>query len=302
MKEHPKKYIYNNQKNFWKGNKSKKGINDYQFYISTNKQAAEYEIAAEFIINFIKRTFDRGNDIAEILRTLKLQDTSTCMPKLNMSTLDDTNIKTLENRQYELECKALLDEAIKRTDKYSPSLYKAYVFLWEKCSRAMQNKITSQHDFEQKIFNNPINLLKAIKEHSLNFQESRYEMAIITDAIRTFLNKKQKESESLPDYMQRFKTSKEIMESHIGGPIILSKYIQITDKYKDDLQSYQNRFENETIASQEPNVFEIKYLRKAASKLYAYVYLDNSDKSKYDSILKNFNQQNSFGNNQYLKI
>ena len=89
----------------------------------------------------------------------------------------------------------------------------------------MQNKITGRHDFEQKIFNNPINLLKAIKEYSLTFQESRYEMAIITDAIGTFLNTKQKESESLQDYTQRFKTLKEIMESHIGGPIILSKYI-----------------------------------------------------------------------------
>ena len=85
MKEHTKKYVHNYQKNFWKGNKSKKGINDYQFYIGTNKQTAEHEIAAEFIINFIKRAFDRGNDIAETLRTLKLQDTSVWMPKLNMS-------------------------------------------------------------------------------------------------------------------------------------------------------------------------------------------------------------------------
>ena len=106
----------------------------------------------------------------------------------------------------------------------------------------MQNKITCQYDFKQKIFNNSINLLKAIKEHSLIFQESRYEMAIITDAISTFLNMKQKESESLKDYRQRFKTSKEIMESHIGGPIILSKYIQMTEEYKDDVQSYKNQF------------------------------------------------------------
>ena len=119
MKEHTKKYVNNNQKNFQKGNKSKKGINDYQFYIRTNKQAAEYEIAAEFIINFIKRTFDRGNNIAETLRTLTLQKTSAWMAKLNMSTSDDENIKILENRQYKLQYKALLHEAIKRTDKYS---------------------------------------------------------------------------------------------------------------------------------------------------------------------------------------
>ena len=37
-----------------KGNKPKKVIKDYQFYIGTNKQVAEYEIVAEFIINFSK--------------------------------------------------------------------------------------------------------------------------------------------------------------------------------------------------------------------------------------------------------
>ena len=148
----------------------------------------------------------------------------------------------------------------------------------------MQNKITGRHDFEGKIFNNSINLLKAIKAHSLNFQESRYKMAIISDAIRTFLNTKQKESESLQDYTRRFKTSKEIMESHISGPILLSKYIQLTEEYKNDIQSHQYGFENEIIASQEPNPFETKYSRKAASKFYVYLSLDNSDKSKYNSI------------------
>ena len=84
----------------------------------------------------------------------------------------------------------------------------------------MQNKITGRNDFEEKIFNNPINLLIAIKKHSLNYQESRYEMSIITDSIRAFLNTKQKESETLQDYTRRFKTSKEIMESHVGGPLV----------------------------------------------------------------------------------
>ena len=114
-------------------------------------------------------------------------------------------------------------------------------------------------------------------------------MAIISDAIRALMNTKQKESESLQDYTRRFKTSKEIMESHIGGPIFLSKYIQLTEKYKNDTQSHQNEFENAINSRQEPNPFKTKYSRKAAWKFYSYVYLDNSDKSKYKSILKNLN-------------
>ena len=165
----------------------------------------------------------------------------------------------------------------------------------------MQNKITGRNDLEKKLFNNSINLLVAKKERSLNCQESRYKMAIITDSIRTFLNTKQKESESLQDYTRRYKTAKEIMESHIGGPIILIKYIELTEEYKVDIKTHQNIIVNGIITYKGPNTFEDKNTKKAASKLYAYIYLENSDKSKYESILKNLNQQNSFGNNQYPK-
>ena len=62
---------------------------DYQFNIRTNKQASEYENASEFMINYIKRTFDCRNDIAETLRTLKTQNTDNWMPTLKMSIAKD---------------------------------------------------------------------------------------------------------------------------------------------------------------------------------------------------------------------
>ena len=51
----------------------------------------------------------------------------------------------------------------------------------------------------------------------------------------------------------------------------------------------------------EPNINNEKYIKKASVKLYAYIYLENLDKTKYESIFKNLNQQCSFGNNQYPK-
>ena len=300
MKEHTKKYVQRGTKNTRKIMKQKKGINDYQFYIGTNKQASEYENASEFMINYIKRTFDRGNDIAETLRTLTMQETEKWMPILKMSSANDESIKTRENRQYEIEYKSKLDEAIKREDKYQQNLYKAYAFLWEKCSRAMQNKLLGRKDFETKIYNNPIKLLIAIKEHSLNFQESRYEMTIIAESIKNFFNTKQNNSESLQEYTRRFKSAKEIMESHIGGPIPLEKYIELSKEYKEDLKQYENDVMNNATSNEsKPKINDEKYVKKASSKLYAYIYINNADKNKYESLLKNLNQQFSLGNNQY---
>ena len=73
----------------------------------------------------------------------------------------------------------------------------------------MQNKIASRKDFETRIYNHPINLLKSIKEHSLNYQETRYEMSIITDSIRSIMNAKQKKMNPcmiIPDISKHAKT------------------------------------------------------------------------------------------------
>jgi hypothetical protein len=56
--------------------KTKKTVEDYFFYVGLSKQASDYEITAELVVNHIKKTFDRGNDIAEVIRTLVKTDTS----------------------------------------------------------------------------------------------------------------------------------------------------------------------------------------------------------------------------------
>jgi len=45
----------------------KKTVKEYYFYVGSSKQASDYETTSEYIINYIKKTFDRGNDIAKAL-------------------------------------------------------------------------------------------------------------------------------------------------------------------------------------------------------------------------------------------
>ena len=72
----------------------------------------------------------------------------------------------------------------------------------------------SRSNFESDIYNNPINLLKSIKEHSLNFQETHYKMLIISDALKSLVSTRQKENENLQDYTRFFRTPKEIHFNH----------------------------------------------------------------------------------------
>ena len=92
----------------------KKTIDDYMFYVGTTKQASDYELSAEFIINYIKRTFMQGNDISESLRTLTDFNKRQWRPTLQISMSNILEDKLHEDKQYEFEYKAELDLAIKR--------------------------------------------------------------------------------------------------------------------------------------------------------------------------------------------
>jgi hypothetical protein len=78
-------------------------------------------------------------------------------------------------------------------------------------------------------------------------------------------------------------SARDEMKSHIGGPIILTKYVPKTtgdDKNKPDGL--------------------VKLQEKAYSQLLAYMYLDNADKAKYGSLLTGLHTQTSV-NDQYPK-
>ena len=61
---------------------TKKTVEDYFFYVGSSKQASDFEITAEFVLNHIKKTFERGKDVAEALRTLVKTDTEVWKPTL----------------------------------------------------------------------------------------------------------------------------------------------------------------------------------------------------------------------------
>jgi hypothetical protein len=132
------------------------------------------------------------------------------------------------------------------------------------------------------VYNKSIQLLKAIKEHALNYQETKYEISIMADAFRGILGTTQHENESLQDYTTRFKTAKEVLQSHVGGTLTLTKFVTTMAGYvSNDVQI-------------------IEQLSKVAEEqFFSYIYMENADQGKYESILSGLINQKSLGNDQY---
>jgi len=185
----------------------KKSINDWNYYIGLAKQASEFEATTEFLINYIKQNFEFGNDVAKAITTQESIITELWKPSLQLSRNTDPEIKEVENQQYTIEFKADYDLYRAREQIYNNNVTKAYALFWDRCAKGMKNKIEARSDFKEKVDNNPFELLQAIKEHSLNYQEKKYNMSVILDSIRTLIGTRQKEGEALQDYTKRFRVT-----------------------------------------------------------------------------------------------
>ena len=210
--------------------KKKKELNDYLYYTGTHKQASDYERTTKFLINYIKGEFSYGNNIVESIRKGEYIDTSTWYPNLEINMATDPDKKKTKDIELQMKYKAKIDATMKRETTFESNKTKTYSLLWERCTLLMQGQIEQRKDFEIKLYNNPINLIKTIKEQTLDYQDARYEMEIIDNSLMNFLLTKQKDKE-LHKYTKRFKSSKQVLESHLGGPIKFTKYVSKMDKY-----------------------------------------------------------------------
>jgi hypothetical protein len=176
-------------------------------------------------------TYKYGEDIGQALEEECEALTDTWVPDLQKSTNMDPAAKAKDDEEFKMLWKAKLDEYMRRKCTYKNNRVKAYVLLWQCCTKGMKNKIKSRTNFKGTILQNPIKLLKAIKEHLQNYQENCYSMCIILDAVMALVLYKQKENESLQDYTKRFCVVRDVFESHLGGPIVLHKIVTAMPRY-----------------------------------------------------------------------
>jgi flavorubredoxin len=102
---------------------------------------------------------------------------------MRFSKSDDSFTRDQENKQYEMEFRSDYEEYKRRVNRYINNLIKAYAMIWERCTKGMKQKIEAKTDFHSNIEDNPIELLKFIKEHTQNFQENCYCMPIVLDSL-----------------------------------------------------------------------------------------------------------------------
>jgi hypothetical protein len=89
-----------------KNQDSKMSIKDWNYYISSAKQASKYKAITEFLVNHIKETYVFGGKIAITIVSQEPINTDSWKPRLHKSSDPDPETKETENEQYKMEFQA----------------------------------------------------------------------------------------------------------------------------------------------------------------------------------------------------
>ena len=208
--------------------KKKKTLEDHIFYVGRAQDASDYVTNAKFIIEHIQTTYEKGADITTSLREEKHFDFSTVEPRLKISTVDRTQDAmkyTQETAEYMKQYEIRMKSHMAREEQYQDNCVKAAGLLIQRCSSTTKYKLQARPDYQQ-ILMDPILLMQAIKEASMNYEADEYVHKTIQEALKNLVTLRQGREESLNDYLDRFIAAKSVLWSHVGKDF--TKMLQTT--------------------------------------------------------------------------
>ena len=139
------------------------------------------------IEQYVQKTYKHGQDIAELLRELQKKDLTAEMQRRQMSTYTakaEKRVRKIEQEGYDILYTAEVQNYMDRKNTLETNLGRAYALILSTyCNGTMQHHIKEHPDFESKIQNDPIELLKAIKIVMHHPIRVKYPYASLTESI-----------------------------------------------------------------------------------------------------------------------
>ena len=154
-----------------------------------------------------------------------------------------------------------------------------------RCSSSMTSQLHSRTDWEQ-IEKDPVPLLEAIREHSLNYDSTKYRMKIILDALKNMVNLRQNHGEDLEVYLLRHKAAKKVFLSHVGKEFTFELLTHKDPEYSAALRRMKDAIlAKDTTAAKkaEKELSDIK--KNIQDEFFTYMYMAHADQSKYGTFM-----------------
>ena len=246
------------------------------------RQAERYTKTTDSIEKYIQREYTHGQDIVDALSKGSHLDHNSYKPEENVKK-ESTGTVTPLTRLEEMILSGEVKNYLMRKVKYTDNCNKTYGLILGQCTQGVKNKLESEQCWDTiHAQHDPIELLKLIKQVTLNYQDSKYTYKSIFKTMNDFHSAKQYEGESLTDYVKRYKILKDLMEIH-HGPLQFSVHITSHPDLK-------------------PNLSNQKDLTKVAyNKYVAYAFLHGLDTKRHGNLVTELDNQWAMGDDKFPK-
>ena len=170
-------------------------LNGKIFYIGSPKQADNYNTTHEAIMDYFLRKYTHGLDLVQTLEAMKMKDFGSEMP-----------VKTIPSGATDEQKEAIADAYkeemkyyVKRKKLLDTNIVMAYGVIWGQCTKALRAKLETRKNWNEgnakdQIKYNAINLLRAIKEITHNYQDNKYAMESIYYSLCNMFVMRQEEN------------------------------------------------------------------------------------------------------------
>ena len=197
--------------------KDKPSADKYRFQIA--KDPGDFDRIKAHLILRIRNEFTFGNDIGDALETgteFDFDKELPTKPKRSISLKKDDAAYEDELNLYVYRSE--VQEHVKRKNTYASNKRVAQAFFFQHCSEALRSKLELRKDYVSTLSSDPIKFIDAIKQEVQSFTDTRYPMEVVLTSMRTLINLRQRDDDTLHTYMERFRSARETMESQMGTP------------------------------------------------------------------------------------
>ena len=254
------------------------GLKDHVYTVGDARQADRYTKTTEQILSYILREYTQGRDVKTSLEELEAVDMIKYKPKEPHPRMSEVDKMVLAQE---------VKDYVTRKVTFEDNMNKAYALLLGQCSMGVKNKLESRKDWNNvKTNNDPILLLKAIKEITQDYEDSKYPIASIHKALVTLLTLKQEDKEGLASHTKRFKNAQDIVEAQ-HGKLPLDKYVEQMADYGEE-----NNFDNELWEENTDQAYD---------SFIAHTFMVGADSKKSGKMLEDLANNFALGDDKYPK-
>jgi hypothetical protein len=235
-----------------------------------------FTTCVDAIVEEVQRTFKYPQDMAQAIRELQHCDMQKVMLVYVPSTETDEEKKKIADEGRKIMFDADYKAWLERKELYVSNKSKAYSLILTKyCSSGMKTKLEEHPDFETKIWDDPIELLIAVRGLMREPVRAQYPYSTLFNAMWRLCNVRQQPGEALLTYIKRVKHERDVFKMHFGNRI-LDIFVYITSDVGHKICDYLDKenMTKEKLEAYKADIAELDKLQEAAfEEFVSYIIL-----------------------------